>query len=154
MAKEIKDFELWQPPPPPDDEPLFEDEPLWEWLPAWMQRRRERLTSTGAVWAFLPFYFLIKKKLSFSMLEFVIWIAAWGGSVGSITSKLMQSTCPWLAIGIVLYVVSHLHCLMFTSALYHSRLRGPHFNRLLNVIVPQLLLFSFCTFIVIAANHR
>ncbi len=147
MGKELKDFVVWHPPPPPEDEPFIVDQPMSEWVPYWMQRRKQKLTGTGYVWLFFPFCFLFWKKLSFSMIEFFIWIAAWGGSAGSVASVLCKYQSPWQALIVPIYFISHLHCLMFTSAIYQARRNGPSYPRMAHVLLPQLLLFGVCTFL-------
>ena len=148
MAKEIKGFEIWHPPPEPEDEPFTVEPPLNDYLPGWLPHRRPQLTTTGLIWMLLPFYLLIKKRLSFSLIELLIWIGAWGGSSGTAVSTLSKYHCPWQGLVLIHCAVGHLHCMLFTAALYQFRIeqnaRAVRYieSRFTYVLIPQLLLFT------------
>src|SRR5690349_17326776 len=114
MAKEIKDFQVWHPPPPPKDEPFFVDPPNSDYWPWYFRKRRQQITSTGAIWLFVPWSLFFWKRFSFSILELFAWIAAWGANSGAVLRLLVKYECSPGMYLFLLYGVFHIHCLAFT----------------------------------------
>jgi len=120
MAKEIEDFKAWH---PPKDAKETGDQPLSEYYyeDGWFKPnsvKRCKLTPTGWLWLTLPWLFLIKKRLSFTLLEFSVFIRAWGSDSG----MLARLNAPPVATGVLLYTAFHLHILLFAEALYCFRI--------------------------------
>lgn len=154
MPNEIKNFQVWNPPNEVQDvgeQPLFECEYDNSWFS--LSRPKSKLTwPTGWFWLALPWLFLIRKKLTFSLLEFHILTLAWGTDSGVLATKLHGLGAPPVTMAVLLYATFHLHLLLFTGALYRFRIwRTPATSRtrwatVLLSQLPLLLLFGFIWF--------
>ena len=143
MAKEIKNFKVWHPPDQsPGPEPLIEM-PVSEYIPSIFLR--PRLTLTGYLWVIAPWALFLKTKLSYTLAELMIWIAAWSASSGAVSLMLKKTDCkgPYFAAG--LYAVFHVHCMIFSAVLYGSRPTQSAAGRVWQVLALQLLASALFT---------
>jgi hypothetical protein len=114
--------------------------------PSWLRPDAWRLTNTGERWALFPWYFLIRKRLTFTILELMVWITAWGGSSGALASTMTKHGYRWPLIAVLLYGLAHAHCMAFTGTRYQYRFDVKRsYSRTVSVLIPQLLFFGAMT---------
>ncbi len=113
-SQEPKEFQVLDPARDPDEALVDEEQNIFG-------RWRGRLTFTGTIWLFVPWYLLLRKRLNYSLLEFWLVMLAWGISAGVMAAGMREQKFPaWVSV-VVEYFIFHSHCLAFTAALYNLK---------------------------------
>ena len=144
MGKTIKNFKVWHPPKDIVDEPTrvyprdydesLTSPPVWDsFLGIPYRKERGGLTETGWLWMVLPWVFWFYKKLQCSLLEFMIFIVAWGITSGALLQMATRAHFDIWQIIITLYFSFHISLMIWSAVLYEERIaskswRGPHFS--------------------------
>lgn len=121
MAKEIKGFEVWRPPPPPADEPLSRERPPCFLLGIDINKNKYDLTLTGVYWLLLPWLFFITKRLQFTLLEGLLGLVAFASAMGAAIRCMVAGQCPLILFVLFSYLLFHLFAACFSHALYLER---------------------------------
>jgi hypothetical protein len=93
------------------------NEPLVSWTEASSGKFKHRLTGTGFVCLVAPWLMAIRRKVQFSIGEFLIFIIAWSASTGCMISTMAPRDTRLLIL-LTQYAVLHSHCYTFVTSVY------------------------------------